>query len=57
MQVRATKKGYHIGPRNPGELFEVPNGSKASWFEPVERKKTKGEDKEESKPTDGNPLV
>lgn len=38
MEVIATKKGYHIGPRKPGDKFEVPEGTKASWFKPTNAK-------------------
>jgi hypothetical protein len=34
MKVRALAKGYHGVFRNPGDVFDVPDGSKkASWFE------------------------
>jgi len=38
MKVEAIKKGYHGKLREPGDIFEVPNGSKrASWFQPVNK--------------------
>lgn len=36
MQVIATKPGYHGKLRQVGDKFEVTEGSKASWFVPVE---------------------
>ena len=36
MQVIATKPGYFGKLRAKGDKFEVPEGEKASWFEPVE---------------------
>ena len=38
MKVIATKPGYHGKLREPGDIFDVADGSKASWFEPVEKK-------------------
>lgn len=37
MKVEAIKPGYHGKLREPGEVFEVPDGSKASWYQPVKR--------------------
>lgn len=42
MKVIATKQGYLGKLRQPGDEFEVPDGTKGSWFEPV---KQKAEDK------------
>lgn len=39
MQVIATKSGYFGKLRQVGDKFEVPDGSKASWFAPVEKVK------------------
>jgi len=36
MKVIALKQGYFGKLREPGDKFEVPDGSKASWFEPVD---------------------
>ena len=33
--VKASAKGYFGGPRNPGDVFQVPAGSKATWFKEV----------------------
>lgn len=38
MKVIALKAGYFGKLRQPGDVFDVPEGSKASWFEPVEPK-------------------
>jgi hypothetical protein len=38
MKVIATKQGYFGKLRAVGNEFEVPEGSKASWFQPVEQK-------------------
>ena len=35
MKVIATKHGYFGRLREPGDTFDVPNGEKATWFEPV----------------------
>jgi hypothetical protein len=37
MKVEAIKKGYHGKLREPGEIFEVPSDSKATWFTPVNK--------------------
>ena len=37
MKVIATKQGYFGKLRDVGDEFEVPEGSKASWFQPVEQ--------------------
>lgn len=45
MKVIATKPGYFGKLRAVGEEFDVPDGSKATWFEPVKGDKpadTKG---------------
>lgn len=43
MLVRATGVGYGgkdgHALRQPGETFEMPDGAKGSWFEPVDSKK------------------
>lgn len=38
MEVRATAKGFHGCFREIGDQFEVPAGSKASWYVPAEDK-------------------
>lgn len=38
MKVIATKRGYFGKLREPGDEFEVPDGTKGSWFQPVEQK-------------------
>lgn len=38
MQVIAIKQGYHGKLRQPDDKFDVPEGSKATWFVPVEQK-------------------
>lgn len=35
MEVIATKVGFYGRFREVGDKFEVPDGSKASWYEPV----------------------
>lgn len=35
MQVRALQAGFFGGRRRPGDVFEVPEGAKATWFAPV----------------------
>lgn len=36
MQVIATAKGYFGALIQPGQTFDVPDKSKASWYRPVE---------------------
>lgn len=36
MQVRATASGFYDGVRKPGEVFEVADGVRGSWFEPAD---------------------
>lgn len=38
MKVIATKLGCFGKLREPGDEFEVPDGTKGSWFQPVEQK-------------------
>lgn len=38
MKVIATKLGYFGKLREPGDEFEVPDGTKGSWIQPVEQK-------------------
>ena len=38
MKVIATKLGYFGKLHEPGDEFEVPDGTKGSWFQPVEQK-------------------
>ena len=38
MKMIATKLGYFGKLREPGDEFEVPDGTKGSWFQPVEQK-------------------
>lgn len=38
MKVIATKHGFFGKLRQPGEEFDVPDGAKGSWFEPVAKK-------------------
>lgn len=38
MKVTAIKQGYFGKLREPGDEFEVPDGTKGSWFQPVEQK-------------------
>ena len=35
MEVRATKAGFYESLRQPGDVFHVPDGLRASWFDPV----------------------
>ncbi len=54
MRVIATKPGFSDYLRQPGDVFEVPDGSKGSWFKPVEdepEKITRGR-KASSEPAD-----
>ena len=53
MKVIATKLGYFEKLREPGDEFEVPDGTKGSWFQPVEQKASgKGGKKPEAPATE-----
>ena len=53
MKVIATKQGYFGKLRDVGDEFEVPEGSKASWFQPVAQKASgKGGKKPEAPATE-----
>ena len=52
MKVIAIKQGYFGKLRAPDEVFDVPEGAKASWFTPVD-KKGAAEGKGDAKPSDG----
>lgn len=54
MKVVATKTGYHGKIRQPGDEFDVPDKSKASWFEPVGGKKVRS--KGEAEAPDAEPA-
>jgi hypothetical protein len=65
MKVKAKALGFYGGSRRrPGEVFEVPEGARAKWFEPVSaapaepeakpRKPGKGKAQEAAEP---EPLV
>lgn len=51
MKVIALKQGYFGRLREPGHEFEVPDGTTASWFEPVKQQQQKPEAKGGSKST------
>jgi len=36
MKVKATKDGFYGSLRRPGDVFEVADGVKSKWFEPVD---------------------
>lgn len=57
MRVIATERGYFGVLREPGDVFDVPERSKATWFEPV-KAEPKGKSKDtpsEDKPADDEP--
>lgn len=55
MKVKATKVGYFGKLRDVGDVFDVPENTKAaSWFEPVEAEKPTKAEKAE-KPTKAGP--
>jgi hypothetical protein len=54
MKVIATRLGYFGKLREAGDVFEVPDGTKASWFQPVEPKvQSKGSKKPEAQAVEG----
>ena len=52
MKVIALKQGYFGKLREPGDKFEVPDGIKASWFEPVDGAKQEAKPAKPAKPAD-----
>lgn len=43
MRVIATDTGFdNLAIREPGDIFEMPDGSKAPWFEPYDEPKPSG---------------
>lgn len=60
MKVKAIAMGYHGSLREAGDEFNVPEGSKATWFEPVaaqEEKKAPKEPKSPKEPAKEPPLA
>lgn len=56
MKVIATKKGFDgKALREPGDVFDMPDGTKGSWFEPV--KPGKVEAAKEAPKKDNAPLA
>lgn len=50
MQVIATSAGFDgVGMRYPGDTFDMPDGSKAPWFDPVAHAEPKHVQTHESK--------
>jgi len=49
MKVKAVKPGFFGKLRDPGDEFEVPEGTKASWFAPVEQEQPVAKPKEPAK--------
>ena len=49
MKVIATKDGFHGCRRRPGDVFDVADGAKGSWFEPADKAKPKGRAKADDK--------
>ncbi|HEX7386246.1 MAG TPA: hypothetical protein VF285_03085 [Castellaniella sp.] len=55
MQVTATERGYHGKLRESGDVFDVPTGSKAKWFAPVDTDVVReGKRSKKSSKTDAN---
>lgn len=53
MRVIATKQGYHGKLREVGDEFDVPDGEKASWFEPKEKPAAEAKAAAKGKQADG----
>jgi hypothetical protein len=50
MKVIANTLGFYGGSRRrPGDVFEVPDGTKGKWFTPADKAKPKGKAKPEDK--------
>lgn len=56
MKVIATKQGYIGKLRQPGDEFEVSDGTKGSWFEPVKQKAEDKKAKQGDKPANDKPA-
>ena len=56
MKVKATKRGWNnVILIEPGMVFDVPDGVKGSWFEPVEApKEVKVDPKKHAKKGEGD---
>lgn len=54
MEVRATKPGFYGQYRNEGDVFEVADGSKASWFEPTKAPAKDGAKGKAAKPAESD---
>ena len=49
MKVKATAIGFdNLVIRNEGDVFELPDGSKGAWFEPVLDKQAQQQDKQKA---------
>lgn len=57
MKVIALKQGYFGKLRQLGDEFDVPEGSKASWFEPVKPKTEGKKSKEHAADKAGDSLA
>lgn len=60
MRVRAIKTGFYNGlhiPDTDSAEFDVPDGSKATWFEPVKGKQAKKGDKAAEAPAADTPAA
>lgn len=58
MRVRALETGFdNLAIREPGDEFEMPDGSEAHWFEPVESKPQTAKTKTKAKDDQTDPLV
>lgn len=47
MKVIASKQGYHGALRAPGDVFDVPEGQRATWFDPAAAQEEKKPPKRE----------
>lgn len=64
MKVVATAKGYLGSIREPGDVFDVPEGTTGSWFDPVpvepkaaEKPKGKGKAPEPKEAVEDEPII
>ena len=55
MKVTATARGYYGKLREPGDVFDVPTGSKATWFVP--HKASRAAKPENDQPDEGDSKV
>lgn len=57
MKVIATAPGFYDSYRNVDDVFDVPKGTKGSWFVPVSKGAKGQQDDSDTPAEDDNPLA